>query len=46
MIVTVAGPAKRAILERAIEEGPSSTLPVGRVLAATEAAIDIYWSEE
>ena len=46
MIITVAGAAKRAILERAIEEGPSSTLPIGRVLAATEAALDIYWSEE
>ena len=46
MIVTIAGDEKKAMLERAIEEGPSSTLPIGRVLAATEAAIDIYWSAE
>lgn len=45
MMVVVAGDTKRAIVERAIEEGPSSTLPAGRVLAATEAAIDVYWSE-
>jgi 6-phosphogluconolactonase len=34
------------VLERAIEDGASSRLPIGRVLAEAEQAIDIHWSAE
>jgi 6-phosphogluconolactonase len=39
----IQGRDKRATLERAIAEGPSSRLPVGRLLADAEQAIDIHW---
>lgn len=44
LILAVAGDEKRRVLERAIEEGDGSTHPVGRVLAAAEAPVDIHWS--
>ncbi len=37
------GADMRATLERAIADGPSSRLPVGRLLADAEQAIDIHW---
>lgn len=44
VMLTVTGDAKRALLERALEEGPSSSLPVGRVLGDGDLAIDIHWA--
>jgi 6-phosphogluconolactonase len=44
MIVTLSGAKKKAMLEKAIEDGPLSSIPIGRVLAETEIPIDIYWS--
>jgi 6-phosphogluconolactonase len=44
VMVAIAGPEKRALLERAIGEGPLSSLPIGRVLAALDVPIDIFWS--
>ncbi|QLC25979.1 6-phosphogluconolactonase [Parasphingopyxis algicola] len=44
MIVTLAGPKKREVLEKAIEDGPLSNVPIGRVLAEVEVPVDIYWS--
>lgn len=44
MIVTLAGQKKREVLEKAIEDGPLSNLPIGRVLAEVEVPVDIYWS--
>ena len=44
LIVVITGEAKKAALERAIADGPSSTLPIGRVLADAEVPVDIYWS--
>lgn len=46
LIVVIRGEAKKAMLERAIADGPSSTLPIGRVLADAEVPVDIYWSAE
>jgi 6-phosphogluconolactonase len=46
VMIAIAGPAKRELLERAIREGPLSSLPIGRVLAAIEAPVDIFWSAE
>ena len=44
MMITIAGADKKAVLERAIAEGASSPLPIGRVLADCDQAIDIHWS--
>lgn len=44
MIVVIRGPEKRELLERAIEDGPLSSVPIGRVLAEASVPIDIYWS--
>jgi 6-phosphogluconolactonase len=46
LMIALTGQAKRDVLERAIEEGPGSRLPIGRVLAEAEQAIDIHWSAE
>ncbi|HEX2625006.1 MAG TPA: 6-phosphogluconolactonase, partial [Sphingomicrobium sp.] len=38
------GQEKRDLLEQAIEDGHSSKLPIGRVLAEAEQPIDIHWA--
>ena len=43
LMIAITGDAKKQVLERAIEEGPSSSLPVGRVLADVELPVDIHW---
>lgn len=45
VMIAIAGAEKRELLERAIKEGPLSALPIGRIIAAVEAPIDIFWSE-
>ena len=44
MIVTLAGQAKRDVLEKAIKDGPLSSVPIGRVLAEVDLPLDVYWS--
>ena len=44
LMIAVTGQAKRDVLERAIEQGPSSSYPIGRVLADVELPIDIHWA--
>jgi len=44
VMLVLTGADKKALVERAIEDGASSTLPIGRVLAEAEQAIDIHWS--
>ena len=44
LIVVITGDEKKRVLERAIADGPSSTLPIGRVLADAEVPVDIYWA--
>ena len=44
LIVVITGEEKKRVLERAIADGPSSTLPIGRVLADAEVPVDIYWA--
>ena len=46
VMFVLAGDEKRAVLERAIKEGPLSSLPVGRVISSMDAAMDILWSAE
>ncbi len=43
ILITITGQAKRDLLEQAIEDGHSSKLPIGRVLAEAEQPIDIHW---
>ena len=44
ILITITGQDKRDLLERAIEDGQSSKLPIGRVLAEAEQPIDIHWA--
>ena len=44
VLITVTGDEKKALLEQAIEDGHSSKLPIGRVLAEAEQPIDIHWA--
>ncbi len=43
LTVVVTGKDKKKLLERAIKDGAGSPLPIGRVLADAEQAIDIHW---
>ena len=44
VLITLNGDDKREMLEGAIEDGQSSKLPIGRVLAEAEQPIDIHWA--
>lgn len=44
IMIIVSGADKRRVLEQAIKEGPLSSLPIGRVIAAIETPIDIFWT--
>jgi len=44
VVITITGTEKRALLEKAIADGHSSVLPIGRVLAEAEQPIDIHWA--
>jgi 6-phosphogluconolactonase len=46
IMIVIAGAEKRRVLEQAIKEGPLSSAPIGRVLAAIDAPVDIFWSAE
>ena len=43
ILITITGDQKREMLEKAIADGHSSKLPIGRVLAEAEHPIDIHW---
>jgi 6-phosphogluconolactonase len=43
VLIAITGEKKREMLERAIADGHSSKLPIGRVLAEAEQPIDIHW---
>jgi 6-phosphogluconolactonase len=44
IMIIISGAEKRALLEQAIKEGPLSSLPIGRLIAAIETPIDIFWT--
>lgn len=44
LILTITGEKKRAVAEMALEEGPASSLAIGRVLASARVPAIIYWS--
>lgn len=43
VMLALTGKEKKKLLEKALKEGAGSSLPVGRVLADAEQAIDIHW---
>lgn len=45
VMIAVTGKAKRDVIERAINDGPLSPYPIGRVLADAELPVDIHWSD-
>jgi 6-phosphogluconolactonase len=44
LMIAVTGDAKRKVIEAAIAQGPSSTYPIGRILADAELPVDIHWA--
>lgn len=44
LMLTITGDKKRAVAERAIKDGPLSSLAIGRVLASARVPVEIYWS--
>lgn len=46
VMVVLHGDENKQRLERAIEDGPLSKSPVGRLLADLETPVDIFWSAE
>jgi 6-phosphogluconolactonase len=44
VMIVIAGEEKKRLLERAIEDGPLSALPIGRLLAELDVPIDIFWT--
>ena len=46
VMIVVQGAETRRTLEQAIKDGPLSALPIGRLLAAIDAPVDIFWSAE
>jgi 6-phosphogluconolactonase len=44
LMIAITGDTKKEVLEAAIEQGASSSYPVGRVLADVELPLDIHWA--
>jgi 6-phosphogluconolactonase len=44
ILITITGDKKRELLQGAIEDGQSSKLPIGRLLAEVDQPIDIHWA--
>jgi len=44
LLLAISGEEKRAVVERALEDGQLSGTPIGRVLAAAECPIYVHWS--
>jgi 6-phosphogluconolactonase len=44
IIIVITGEDKKVAVERAIKDGDSSPLPIGRVLAGLETPVDIHWA--
>lgn len=44
LVIAVRGDDKRTVIETAINQGKSSTYPIGRALAGTELPVDIHWA--
>lgn len=46
VVLVAVGTAKRAVIERAIADGPQSDYPIGRVLAAIPSPVRIDWTPQ
>lgn len=46
LTITLTGDASRALVEKALEDGASSTTPIGRLLAEATQAIDLHWASD
>ena len=46
VMIVISGAEKRRVLEQALKDGPLSKLPIGRLLADLDTAVDIFWSAE
>ena len=46
VMVVISGRDKKQVLERALEQGPLSSSPIGRLLAEIDVPVDIFWSAE
>lgn len=46
VMIVIAGQAKREMLEKALKEGPLSSLAIGRVIGELDVPVDIFWSAE
>jgi len=44
VMIVLSGAEKKAMLEKAIEDGPLSRAPIGRLLAELDVPMDIFWS--
>jgi 6-phosphogluconolactonase len=44
LLLAISGEEKRAVVERALEDGRGSATPIGHVLAAAESPIYVHWS--
>jgi 6-phosphogluconolactonase len=44
LLLAFSGVKKRAVVERALKDGPLSPTPIGRVLANAQGSINIHWS--
>ena len=44
VMIVLEGAEQRAVVERAIKDGPLSAAPIGRVLAEIDAGVDIFWT--
>jgi 6-phosphogluconolactonase len=44
LLLAFSGAEKRAVVERALKNGPLSATPIGRVLANVKSSINIHWS--
>jgi 6-phosphogluconolactonase len=45
VMVIVRGDRSKAVLEQAIEQGPLSQTPIGRLLSELDVPIDIFWAK-
>jgi 6-phosphogluconolactonase len=44
VMIVISGNEQKRVLEQAIEDGPLSRLPIGRLLSELDVPIDIFWS--
>ncbi|MBX3564805.1 MAG: 6-phosphogluconolactonase [Sphingomonas sp.] len=44
LIIAIRGDEKKEVLEAAVEQGASSSYPVGRILADVELPVDVHWA--